>query len=400
MSIRPITVDERRARLAVRQGLAPGAQADDPAAAARSVVVLHATDPASVVLSALARMRRPDPAAVEHALYEDRSLVRMLAMRRTLFTVSRDVLPIVHASSSLAVATAQRKQLVQLITDAGVGGRDPAAWLRTLEATTLAALRERGDATAAELTAAIPDLKRTIVLGLGTKWETTVGLTSRVLLLLAVDGAIVRGRTTGGWTSTMHRWVPVERWLGAPIEPMAVGDAQAELVRRWLERFGPGTEADLKWWTGWTLGQVRTALAALDVTVVEAETGDGRSVPAIVLADDVDPTPPPKPWVALLPSLDPTVMGWQERSWYLGPHKERLFDRNGNAGPTIWVDGRVVGGWTQRKDTGEVVTALLEPVPAAVAKRIARRAADLQASIGPARVTPRFPTPIDKDLRS
>jgi hypothetical protein len=59
-----------------------------------------------------------------------------------------------------------------------------------------------------------------------------------------------------------------------------------------------------------------------------------------------------------------------------------------------------VGGWAQRKDTGEVVTALLEPVPAAVTKRIARAAAQLQGAIGPARVTPRFPTPIDKDLRS
>jgi hypothetical protein len=221
-----------------------------------------------------------------------------------------------------------------------------------------------------------------------------------VLLLLAVDGLIVRGRTTGGWTSTMHRWVPVEAWLGGAIEPMAVAHAQAELVRRWLERFGPGTEADLKWWTGWPLGQVRKALAALDVVAVEAGTGDGTFVPAIVLAGDVEPVPPPGRWEALLPSLDPTVMGWQERSWYLGPHKDQIFDRNGNAGPTVWVDGRIVGGWAQRKDTGVVVTRLLEPVPAATAKRIARTAARLQAAIGPARVTPRFATPIDKDLRA
>jgi hypothetical protein len=398
--VRRIDIAERRARLAVRQGLAPGAQVEDPADAARSVVVLHATDPASVVLSALARMRGPDPSAVERSLYDHRSLVRMLAMRRTLFTVSRDALPVVHASSSLAVAAAQRKHLVQLISDAGAGGRDPAAWLRKVEAATLAALRDRGAATAAQLTATVPDLKRKLVLGPGSKWETTVGLTSRVLLLLAVDGSIVRGRTTGGWTSTMHQWVPVEDWLGGPIEPMAATDAQAELVRRWLGQFGPGTEADLKWWTGWPLGQVRKAVAAIDVTEVEAQTGDGSYAPAIVLADDVDPPPAPERWEALLPSLDPTVMGWRERSWYLGGHKDHVFDRNGNAGPTVWVDGRIVGGWAQRKDTGEVVTRLLEPVPAPTAKRVARAAARLQEAIGPARVTPRFATPIDKDLRA
>ena len=67
------------------------------------------------------------------------------------------------------------------------------------------------------------------------------------------------------------------------------------------------------------------------------------------------------PWVALLPALDPTTMGWQARDWYLGSHKAQLFDRNGNAGPTIWLDGRIVGGWAIR-DAGEVVTGLLEDV--------------------------------------
>ncbi len=40
-----------------------------------------------------------------------------------------------------------------------------------------------------------------------------------------------------------------------------------------------------------------------------------------------------------------------------------LFDVNGNAGPTVWWDGRVVGGWSQRRD-GEIVYRLLEDVGA------------------------------------
>ena len=69
---------------------------------------------------------------------------------------------------------------------------------------------------------------------------------------------------------------------------------------------------------------------------------------------DEDAVRPTAPWVALLPALDPTTMGWQGRGWYLGPHGPRLFDRSGNAGPTVWVDGHIVGGWAQRPD-GEVV---------------------------------------------
>ena len=67
--------------------------------------------------------------------------------------------------------------------------------------------------------------------------------------------------------------------------------------------------------------------------------------------------------MALLPPLDPTTMGWFERDWYLGPHKPQLFDTAGNAGPTAWWDGRIVGGWHQA-ESGEVELQLLEDVGA------------------------------------
>jgi hypothetical protein len=101
--------------------------------------------------------------------------------------------------------------------------------------------------------------------------------------------------------------------------------------------------------------------------------------------------------VALLPALDPTTMGWRGRSWYLGNHGPTLFDRNGNAGPTIWCDGRVVGGWAQRR-SGEVVHRLLEDVGAETADAVAASAAELESWLGPTRITPRFPTPLQKEL--
>jgi hypothetical protein len=99
----------------------------------------------------------------------------------------------------------------------------------------------------------------------------------------------------------------------------------------------------------------------------------------------------------LLPALDPSVMGWQARGWFLGAHREALFDTNGNAGPTVWWGGRVVGGWAQRRD-GEVVLRILEDVGAEAAAAIAAEAARLQDWIGPVRVTPRFRTPLERAL--
>jgi hypothetical protein len=164
------------------------------------------------------------------------------------------------------------------------------------------------------------------------------------------------------------------------------------LVRQWLYSYGPGTAADLKWWTGWTMGQVKAALAELDTTPVDL---DGS--PGLLLADDVDPVPPAPPWVALLPALDPTVMGWLHRDWYLGAHKAALFDRSGNPGPTVWCDGRIVGGWAQRAD-GSVAVRMLEDVGSAARAAIADAAEQLGGWLGPVRVTPRFRTPLEREL--
>src|SRR5258708_35110176 len=112
-------------------------------------------------------------------------------------------------------------------------------------------------------------------------------------------------------------------------------------MRCWLRSFGAGTLTDLKWWTGLTMGEVKRALQQLDT--VEVDLDEGTS--GLVLADDASPTSPLEPWVALLPALDATPMGYAERGWFLGPHAARLFDRSGNIGPTIWTDGRIVGRW-------------------------------------------------------
>jgi len=142
-------------------------------------------------------------------------------------------------------------------------------------------------------------------------------------------------------------------------------------VRSWLRTFGPGTEADIVWWLGATKAAVRRALADVEAVEVRLDHGTGWLLPDDL--DDVDDREEVAPWAALLPALDPTVMGWKERAFYLGDHAERLFDRNGNGGPTAWWGGRVVGGWTQRADGTAVV------VPAEELDRAATRALDAKA---------------------
>ncbi|MEY2451013.1 MAG: hypothetical protein QOD92_587 [Acidimicrobiaceae bacterium] len=376
-------VGERRARLAVRHHLAPSAKGTDVADVARDVIGLHGTDPASIFLSAAARLRKPSIEAIEHALYDDRTLVRMLAMRRTLFVVPVDLVPMVQAAASDAVAASERKKLLGWIDAAGITN-DPATWLQAVSDKTLAAVLEMGSATTSEIAERVVELQRKIVLAPNTKWGTAQPVGTRVVPLLGVEGHIARGRPRGSWISTQHRWEPIEKWLPGGLLRVSRDEARAQLVTRWLRAFGPALISDLQWWTKWTLTETRKALAAVEVAEVDIDGSAG-----VALADDLAPSKPVKPWAALLPSLDPTVMGWRERTWFMGDHSSELFDRAGNAGPTVWWDGRVVGAWTQLKD-GEIAWLLLEDVGADAIAAIAKEAERVQALIGPTRFTPRF----------
>jgi DNA glycosylase AlkZ-like len=391
---------ERRRRLLVRHHLArPDTTVE---LVAGDLVGLHSSDPASVVLSLRARL---DPFAVsglEDALYERRSLLRMLAMRRTMFVVPLDLAAVMDASCTKALVAGERRKLVQMLVEAGVTN-DVETWIDRVRADTLAALTAAdGPLPASGLTRLVPELGLQLRMAVGKKYESRVGVSTRLLFLMSTEGVIVRARPLGSWLSSQYRWARAADWIGA-LPAIAPDVARAELVRRWLRAFGPGTIEDLAWWTKWTKAQVKAALATVGAVEVTADTGAHENAAAWVLADDLDDTaevdavPGGLEPVALLPALDSTVMGWKERGWYLGGQGPRLFDRNGNAGPTVWAGGRAVGAWSQREG-GKVVTALVESVDTATAARIDAAASRLSEWMDGVRVTPRFTNPLEREL--
>jgi hypothetical protein len=383
-----IGVTERRRRLAVRHHLAPGAAAGTVTAAAADMVGLHGTDPASVYLAAWARTGGAGPAAVERALYTERSLVRMLAMRRTVFVVPADLVPVVQAACTDEIAERMRRRFARQVEESGLAA-DGDGWLKDVGEATVRALAARGAATGAELARDEPRLRAQIVYAEGKSYGGPANVTTRVLTLLSAEGRIVRGRPRGGWTSSQFTWTAAPEQ-----ERLPAAAARAELARRWLLAYGPAPVADLQWWAGWTAGQVRQALAPLETSEV-----DLGGTPGVMLAGD-DPAadrPAVEPWAALLPALDPTAMGWRDRAWYVGEHAPALFDRSGNIGPTAWWDGRIVGGWAQRAD-GQIAVRLLEDAGAEASASLAAAAERLREWLGGTRITPRFRTPLEREL--
>ncbi|ERB49794.1 hypothetical protein N806_01590 [Rhodococcus sp. P27] len=362
--MRHVSDDERRARIGVRHALAPSFRVDSPEAATRAMTVLHATESATVYLSCWARVRSLDAADVDNALYDQRSLVKQLAMRRTLFTFPRDLLPAAWSSASARVANTERARMAKDAVKAGIAvdGND---WLDRARAEVLTLLTEAPEGLSAlEVRQAVPMTDVKVEGSAGEIWSAP-----RVLTHLGATADIMRGANTARFPVSRPLWTLTRHWLDdAPID-LESADGYREIVRRWLHSFGPGTEDDIVWWLGSTKTVVRAALAELEAVAVSLDGGDT----GWLLPDDVATVPDPGPWVALLPVLDPTIMGWKNRDFYLGPHRNQLFDTRGNAGTTAWVDGRVVGCWIQDA-AGVVHVRVLESVSAD-----AQRALDAEA---------------------
>ena len=386
-----IDVAERRRRIGIRHFLATEARAADPVGVADAMAGMHATDPASVYLGLRARVRGLTHDSLSAQLYDTHALLKVLGMRRTMFVAPRQLASVIQAAAGIDVAVRERKRLLKMLEDAGIA-TDPVRWLAAVEDQTVATLTELGEATASDLSKRVPALREQIRLAIGKPYESTVGVSTRLLFLLSTEGRIIRGRPKGTWLSSLYRWAPMDAWVDGGLEPWPPERAHADLVRRWLRAFGPGTQQDVAWWTGWTVARTKAALQAVGAVEVAMDGSIGWALP-----DDIDPTPAVAPWIALLPALDTTTMAWTERGFYLGDHAKQLFDTNGNAGPTIWADGRVVGLWAQRPN-GEVVTRLLEPVSDAESGAIDAEAARLTAWLGGDRVFPRFPNPVFQAL--
>jgi hypothetical protein len=389
-----ITPEARRRRLLRRHLLAPAARSGDLGSAAEAMIGLHSSDPATVFLAARARMVDPTVDSIERQLYDEPVGLRMHGMRRTMFVQALPVAPVVQSAVTWSVAARERQRTLAFLLDAGIA--DGAAWLEALASESMAALAARGEATLIELGEDVPALRRKIRLAVGKPYEADVAIGTRVLPMLAMEGRIARGRPLGTWISSQYRWLPIERVVPGGLGDIPAPDARADLVRRWLRTFGPGTLRDLRWWSGLTAADVRRALESN--AAVEVDLGDGTI--GWVLPDDrdVDQRDDGDPFATFLPGLDPTVMGWADRDFYLGAYRSRLFDTNGNAGPTVWWDGRIVGGWGQRAD-GEVAWQLLEDVGADGRAAIEGEAERLQAWLGGVRITPRFRSPIDRAIR-
>lgn len=371
-------VEDRRGQLVARHHLSRSAGTVVEAVA--DLVALHSSDPLTPHLALWARCAGYRTTDLDAALVERRSLWRLHAMRRTLWVAPTTDVGMLHEAVGSTIAEKERARLLGWIRPARP---DAEAWLDSLQAQVVDAVRATPGIGTRALTARLPELATKVTLGSG-RWQTEAAVASRVLYQLAMELRLVRTVPAGSWKSSQYGWAVPDA-----VTSLDTDAARAALVRRYVERFGPVTRTDVKWWTGLTVAQTKRALKAADVVQTSLGGVDAWHVPSA-------PADPPS-GVALLPGLDPTPMGYKDRAWFLGDHQAALFDRNGNVGPTVWVDGRIVGGWAVRTD-GVVATRLLEDVGATFRRAVDQEADALATWLDGTAVTPRFRTPLEREL--
>jgi hypothetical protein len=399
--------------LAHEQHLLPVSRLADVVRVTRDIVALHATDPTSPYLSLWARVPKFQRRALEDALYERRELIKVVCMRGTLHAVPSDEVPLFLRAFQVYIE--QRDPVkyrgAAILAQTGLCEPERAEdFQQELYQRILDVLAERGPSTVQEISAAVPELTVKIRHDVGKPYEGEFSVGSRLLPRMCAAGLLVRTRPRGTWRSNLYEYAALPDWLpDIDLESITPQEARTWVIRRYLSAFGPATLEDVQWWTRFTKTETKRALQSLSSAVVQVALegmGDGY----FMLADDAqrlcDFAPPDEAYVFFLPILDPYIMGYRDRRRFLAQeHRAKLFDRAGNAVPTVWVNGRVVGAWGQREVDGEpgrtkgsVVFKLFEPVGQDVQALLANEARRLEDFLDAEYIPPRFRTAFTRAL--
>ncbi len=310
---------------------------------------LHATGATVPYLSLRARSSSFAKEHLEEALYVKRSLGKVLCMRNTLFILPKELLPVAYQ----ATLKQREAHLALYLRHYGISRRDYAHL-----AALILGLLASGPETATEI-------KRE----LGGAPATKVALN-----MMPNDWQLIRTRPRGTWRSNLYEYASFVLWFpDVDLNSIGPEEAKVQLVSHYLAAFGPAKEEEIAWWSGFSKGEAKTAVEALGEEVATIEISD-LGGDFLIPAAEIEPLERSKPRgrrLFLLPSLDPYIMGYKDRERFLAPeHYSKVFDRAGNALPTIWAEGRVVGVWQGKRPLASLTLLLFQDIDAQYLREI------------------------------
>jgi len=286
--------------LAHKQHLLPTSHLTDVVQVTRDVVALHATAVAGPYLSLWARVPGFRREWLDDALYEHRTLARMLCMRTTLHVVPGDEVPFFFQAYARRLTRGEFRNGESLLVQAGLcQAEDAEATLQRLHRRVLDVLAERGPSTVQEIGQAVPELQARVHYSAGKSYAGEFSLGSRLVPAMCTLGLLIRARPQGTWRSNLYEYAVLSDWLPeVDLESTTPQEAQAWLVRCYLAAFGPATFDDVRWWTGLSRREVQAGLEALKPAVQEV-TVEGWGDRYLMLNDDADADVPSSAYILL-----------------------------------------------------------------------------------------------------
>jgi uncharacterized protein YcaQ len=316
-----------------RQHLVERAPQSDLLRVVGDICGLHAQLMSSAELSLWARIDGLEREALHEALWNDRTLVKLWAMRGTLHVLLSAELGVwLAALSTYTNRGMTGHPEVDALTEAVAEALEG----RILSREELAAAVEEvtGDASVAEL--------------IRSSWGSYLKPASfrgRLCFAPSDDGRV--------------RMTSPATWLRAPIARPDPADALGEVGHRFLSAYAPATLDDLAIWSGFGRARVRRILAELGDEAVEIDVGRERGW---ALAEDLDAIANAEaPDVArLLPAFDPWVAGASRTAKaFIDPrYRARVYRPQGWFSPVILVNGRMVGVWKHARKSRRLVVEL------------------------------------------
>ncbi len=300
---------------------------------------LHAQVMSSAELAAWARIDGLDGGDLSAALWQERTLVKIWAMRWTLHLFSAVDFPL-YLAALRAFRHFRRETWLKSV---GITADDMNALLDGFRTTlTGDGLTREQLAEAVAQHTGRPHLREVLLGGWGT-----------LLKPGAYQGHLVFGPST---------------------------DARLETLRRYLYAYGPATPHDFSSWWGTARAESKKLFRALGDELIPVSV-DGRDAWALRTDADALQAMQPSKAVRLLPGFDPYTLGLRRdcESALSAANKGRVFRQQGWISAVVLVGGYVVGAWNYdvKKARLTVTVEPFEPLSPAIRAGIEQEAARL-----------------------
>jgi hypothetical protein len=296
---------------------------------------LHATSSATMYLSLFARMNNFEKEDLNQQLYTLKNLGKIRFVRGTMYVLTKDMIPVAYSATKGIFSTLSKKY-------AEYHGITDKEFKKTSKQIT--EILHGESMTTSEISKALNSKSKI----------------SPVINLMCDSGLLIRSTPKAGWRSNLHTYQSMDKYFpGLDLFSIPEYGARKEVVKQYIASFGPVSTIDISWWTGFTKTEIRKIVDDIKKEITEVNIAD-RSHRYYILKSHEKPLRSTKlgkkPYVILLPILDPYIMGYKVRDRYLDDkYFKFIFDRSGNATSSILVNGKIAGVWSLEENLESIV---------------------------------------------